>query len=317
MSVLENAKIELLDRLANNTLQDTDDLTAYIQYACRLMSLGDHSKIDDFAFLFAKEQFAGKISDIIKERCKQGWFEIANYPGEDLALSLIDAQDFYLFERQFGKDYPEIKPYFRKWWDDCEDVGIDEECAEFLEKFLETFPIPEEERLPVINTPITEREWALLDFAYRNVELPLIELTLQPSQWTKKQNNLYDSVSEKLIKRPTLLLATGDGKPADSLKKIMQTDSTVKIKDRKLYIETQLDDAWQFHISIEDESNEPIAIDRVRIGNIPAFQDEKNSSVWNFRLKIFDDNKRKQLLEQSIFVQLSNGYRFKCSLPFI
>ncbi|MDR0611104.1 MAG: hypothetical protein LBG58_13410 [Planctomycetaceae bacterium] len=169
MSILERAKVELLDRLTNNPLQDADDLTAYIQYACRLASLGDRSKIDEFPALFAKEPFAGKVSDILKKRCKQGWFEIENYSGDDLALSIIDTQDFYLFEQEFGKNYYELKPYFTKWFQDVDDIEIDEECGELLESFLKVFPIPEEKCLPVIAVPITTREWQLLHFFYKNV----------------------------------------------------------------------------------------------------------------------------------------------------
>lgn len=316
MSILENAKIELLDRLANNPLQEDDDLTAYIQYACRLASLGDPSRIDEFSSLFAKEQFTGKIADIIKERCQQGWFEIENYPGEELALSLIDAQDFYLFERRFGKDYPDLKPYFTKWREDCEYVEIDDECAEFLEAFLEKFPIPEEERLPVIDTPITEREWMLLDFATKDIELPMIEFTLQPPKTVQTNKNLYHPETKKFLTKPTLLQVADDGTPGQSLKAMMQTNGTVKVKDKRFFIETQLDDAWQFHLSIENEDRTPITVERVRIGNIPAFQDNKNPTVWNFSLQMFDDKRRYKILEQPIFVQLSNGYRIKCFIPF-
>jgi hypothetical protein len=172
MSVLEKAKTELLDRLAKNPIEDDDDLMDYVQYACRLASLGDLSKIEEFPALFAREQFAGRIEEILKLRCREGWSDIYNYPGIELALSLIDAQDFYLFDLRFGQDYPKLKPYFTKWWQDCDNAEIDEECKEFLEKFVKVFPIPEEERLPVIDTPISDREWMLLEFATQHIPIP-------------------------------------------------------------------------------------------------------------------------------------------------
>ncbi|MDR0609240.1 MAG: hypothetical protein LBG58_03960 [Planctomycetaceae bacterium] len=317
MSILENAKFELLDRLANNPLQDADDLTAYIQYACRLASLGDQSKIDDFPSLFAKEQFAGRIFDIIKERCEQGWFEIENYPGEDLALSLIDTQDFYLFVQRFGKDYPKLNPYFRKWFQDAEDVEINDECAEFLEAFLEKFPIPEEERLPVINTPITEREYALLAFAYKDIELPIIELQLQPSKLVSRQmlEKLYDPTAAKFLERPALLLSADDGKPIKKLQAMMQTEGTVKVKDKELFVEMSLNDVWQLDIEIKSD----IPVERVRLGKMPAFQNPNPNmeNRWNINLKMFADNIRCEFLEQPLFIQMSNGYRIKCFLSFL
>jgi hypothetical protein len=165
---------ELQNRLAKNPLKEADDLTAFIQYASRLAALGDDSKMKEFPALFVKEPFAGNVTDILKQRCEEGWWDVSEYTGKYLALSLIDAQDFKCFMRRFGEQFSEINHYFLKWWQDCEDAAIDDECAEFLEAFLEKFPIPEEERLPVINTPITEREYALLEFAYKNVKIPVI-----------------------------------------------------------------------------------------------------------------------------------------------
>jgi hypothetical protein len=66
-----------------------------------------------------------------------------------------------------------------KWRNDADDIGIDEECKEFLETFVKKFPIPEEERLATVNTPITEREYMLLEFAYRNVKTPTYEVQLK------------------------------------------------------------------------------------------------------------------------------------------
>ena len=159
---------ELHIRLFNNFLADEEDLSAYIQYASRLAALGDDSGLKELPQIFAKEHYAGRVSDIIKERCKKGWEDVANYGGEYLALAIIDANDFYCFMRRFGDGFPRLKPKFRRWWDDCNEVDIDDECAEMLEAFVEVFPLPEEDRLAVVDTPVTVREYAFLDFARRS-----------------------------------------------------------------------------------------------------------------------------------------------------
>ncbi|MDR2439410.1 MAG: hypothetical protein LBE12_08590 [Planctomycetaceae bacterium] len=311
-----NSVQELLNRLAKNPLQEDGDLTAYIQYASRIAALGDDTKIKELPVLFAKEPFAGNVIKILKQRCEEGWWDVSEYTGKYLALSLIDAQDFYCFERRFGRDFPELEPYFTKWRQDCEDVEIDDECAVFLKAFIEKFPIPEEERLPVIDTPITEREWMLLEFANQYVELPIVDLKLQPPENGQKNKDWYDFETKKYLKSPVLLQAADDGYPGQLLKAWMQNNGTVEIKDKRFFIETQLDDVWQLHFSIKNEDHTPTAVERVRIGNIPAFQDNKNPAIWNFNLQMFDDNHRRQILEQPIFVQLRNGYRIKCIPPF-
>ncbi|MDR2761931.1 MAG: hypothetical protein LBB88_04970, partial [Planctomycetaceae bacterium] len=179
------------------------------------------------------------------------------------------------------------------------------------------FPIPEEERLPVIDTPITEREWMLLEFATKNVKIPIVEVILQPHETVRKDKFLYDITTQKLLTSPTLLQVADDGKSGSgSLLKMMQTESNVKINNIKFHIETRLDNKWQLNFLIENKDTLPVIIERVRIGSIPAFQSKKNHDLWNFNLQMFNIDYRKQILEQPIFVQLSNGYQIKCVLPF-
>ncbi|MDR2643471.1 MAG: hypothetical protein LBC74_11830 [Planctomycetaceae bacterium] len=312
MSILDNAKIELLDRLENNPLQDADDLTAYIQYACRLASLGDQSKIDELPSLLTKKQFVGKISDIIKERCEQGWFEMANYPSEDLAISLIDAQDFYLFEQRFGKDYPDLKPYFTKWFQDAEEVEIDDECAEFLEAFLAKFPIPEEERLPVINTPITEREYALLEFAYRNVKLPVYNCTwkINNNYTVNARRLVYNPQAKTKIEFPIFQAADDSGKLHRQQKEFLDSPNN-EFKTPQggtLYISrTVLNDYGDLRIRIQDENDNSPAVNRVRLGHIPAIRDDNQPTDWIIKLKHLP-NKIHLLKELPIVIRFTQGY---------
>jgi hypothetical protein len=163
-----------------------------------------------------------------------------------------------------------------------------------------------------IYEPLNDFEFCLLEYIYQDVKLPVIELPLQPSRWTRKNKNLYDTVNEKFITRPTLLLSADDGKPSESFKAIMQTNGDVNVKDKSFSIETQLDDAWQLNFEIKSD----IPVERVRLGKVPAFQDANNAIRWKVILKMFADNIRREFLEDSLFIQLSNGYRIKCFLPF-
>lgn len=161
---------ELHDRLINNPLADADDLMAYVQYASRLAALGDDSEIAKLPAIFERSPFAGNVADILKTRCKRGAWEAIEYSGETLALSLIDAQDFYCFQLRFGESFPSVKPLFDYWWEAAEHAELDEEAAGMLRDFLDVYPISVEEQLPIIETPITEFEYALLDQLFEGVK---------------------------------------------------------------------------------------------------------------------------------------------------
>ncbi|MDR2168669.1 MAG: hypothetical protein LBP59_00825 [Planctomycetaceae bacterium] len=167
------------------------------------------------------------------------------------------------------------------------------------------------------NEILTDSELTLLEYIYQDVELPVFEITLQPHETVRKQQNLYDAATQKFLTKPTSLLVADDGRPDQSLKSITQTDSALKLDDKKIIIKTQLDDAWQLRLCIVNEDNTPFNIERVRIGNVPAFQDNNNPAIWNFNLQFMDNYCRRNFLEQPIFVHLNNGYQIKCMPPFI
>jgi hypothetical protein len=162
--------------------------------------------------------------------------------------------------------------------------------------------------------PLTDEELTLLEYVYQDVELPVIELQLQPPKQALRRmmEKLYDATTAKFLKRPTLLLSANDGMPSDKLKAMMQTEGTVKVKDKEFFVEMQLDDVWQLNLEIKCD----IPVERVRLGKIPAFQNPDTENQWNVRLKMFADHLRREYLEQPLFIQLSNGYRVKCFLPF-
>jgi hypothetical protein len=170
-----DANQELLGRLSENKLKNTDDLMAFIQNASRLAALGDNTEAERLNEIFARPEFAGNLPETLKIRCEQGIWEVEEYFGKELAFSLIDAQDFYCFSRRFPDILQrkvkiplgcmaELRHWFEVWFDACESAELDEDAAEILCDFLTVYPIPEEERLPIVNTPITENEYKLLAY---------------------------------------------------------------------------------------------------------------------------------------------------------
>ena len=330
-----DAKQELRDRLSENLLEDADDLMEFVQDSSRLAALGDDSGINRLPELFSRPAFAGNLLNIFDNRCKQGIWDAEEYSGEELALSLIEAQDFYCFQQRF-KPLLETLIYapeiggtrtamhtFEAWWEACEDAELDEDAAEMIRDFLKVFPIPEEERLPVINTPTTDWEYALLDAVYAGVELPLIPLILRPlSLKDAARARLYDEENEKFTKRSTTFLAAADddGKPSKTQKLFAETIGKIESKKagfaHAICVQKQLDDDWNIRIFITDENEQAIPVDRVRIASVPAFRDESDTTCWNCLLKPFSRDMQNKLLESPITIQLTNGYKVECSQSF-
>ena len=109
-----------------------------------------------------------------------------------------------------------------------------------------------------------------------------------------------------------MLAAAVADKPSDSLKAMFQTDGKVIIKGTTLSVETQLDDAWKLNLEIKGD----IPVERIRLGKIPAFQNAKKAERWAVCLEMFNGDACREFLEQPLFIQLSNGYKVKCFLPF-
>ncbi|MGL6193259.1 MAG: hypothetical protein ACRC2T_00385 [Thermoguttaceae bacterium] len=197
---------ELRERIAGNQLEDADDLLSMVQISGRLAALGDDNPLKKLPSVFNHVKFRGKITEIFVQRCKEGIWDVQERLGEPLAFALIDAQDFSCFWRRTQDILPkELAPYFEAWWDACETTTLDEETAEILREFLIMYPLPEEERLPVVNTPITEYEYKLLDKHYDNVKIPMISL-----RWHQRCDKL------------TEIANYGDESPSNRMKQLVR-----------------------------------------------------------------------------------------------
>jgi hypothetical protein len=317
---------ELRNRLANNPLADTNDTLNYWQYAARLATLGDDNILQKIMSDISADSVQ-KWSDALKKRCIRGINEVMEYEGEELALSIIDANDFYCFEKRSNNLFAELQPYFAEWQDVCEHAQLNDEAADLLRGFIAVFNIPEDDRLPVIDKPLSETEYALLQHIYKDVRLPIVKLQLHPRSSTKflAQKGLYDTATEKYTASPSLLWAADDGSLSDDLMMLIATEGEInatnvgftrKIVKGQINILQQLDERWNLNIYIYDDEGEAIPVDSVRIADVPALQDENEATHWLCSLNIFSPEKRTELLESSVIFQLTNGYKLECQIPF-
>jgi hypothetical protein len=319
-----DAKSELRDRISTNLLEDANDLMAFIQDASRLAALGDDSAVTQLPDIFRRPEFADNLAESLKDRCEQGKYEAWEYEGEQLALSLIEAQDFYCFHRRFapfleqtlvtaisGVKLP-VRIWFDKWWEVCEVSRLNEDAVQMIKNFRKVFPIPEEECLPVISTPIAEWQYALLDYLYKDVELPVLNARWNNGDiWFQPRGKVDETPVAATQTIP--VAACDDGAPSDTLKRLVQsTTGNIAIPLGTFSIERVLDDHWTLHVSVTDVSSEPVPVDNIRISYIPAFRDAAKATHWNINLKQFSLAKREKLLNEQLVVQMADGTKIKC-----
>ena len=307
---------ELCRWLADNPLEDTDDLLEFIQYSARLAALGEKEYLQKLLPLLERSLFSERLPEILKVRCEQGIWETEEYSGEELALSLIDAQDFYCFQKIFGSWlFYAVNPWFGDWWEACERADLDEAAAQMLRDFRHIYPIPADWLLPVIETPITQTEYAFLNTAYANVKLPVLEMVWEETFPLKLGTHSFIA-NQKAVERtrlPAQLLALDDGKPSEALKKMVQLHGSWETPLGMMVVDQRLNDAWEFQIFIQDENYNSLPIERVRIGEVPAIRDRVCPVYWYFDLTPFDIPTRNRLLTEPLLIHSTAGFIVKCS----
>ncbi|MDR1384422.1 MAG: hypothetical protein LBJ67_11370 [Planctomycetaceae bacterium] len=317
---------ELLSRLNENQLEDTDDLNAYIQYASRLAALGNDTEINKLPDIFNKPPFAGNIPEILKTRCEQGIWEVMEYSGDGLALSLIDAQDFHCFFQRFEQEYGNIpvtiplgtaplRIFFNEWQEVCENAELDEDAAEMLQNFLQVYPIPENERLPVVNTPITQWEYGMLHALRSKKKFPCYEL-----HWNLKLKPSMRADWQKAGKTGTPKLAwcaaATDNKPSETQINLVGAFCEWQPLNKTIKIERTLYENWDLLLRFSYDNKTAPAIDRVRLEYVPAFQDEKQPSDWIVSLAMFPYCEQIRLLDECpVIVHFTQGFDAKIILP--
>ena len=154
-------------------------LANVLALSARMAALGDDSRLKIWPKYFrrlAETEPTVSLAEILSRRSRYGLWDIEEQLGEELALSLIDAQDFTLFYQRESAVLPkEARIWLQTWFAEAEIVSLDTEAADFLRGWLRTWPIPEEERLLPLVAPLSQKERSLLSA----VEPPLPEIPVE------------------------------------------------------------------------------------------------------------------------------------------
>jgi hypothetical protein len=140
-------------------IEDERDLLTFIGWSARLAALpnGDDHLLKQWPALVARErQNKIDLSTALRNRCKEGLWDLQYAIGEDLGLAMIAAQDFYCFWKR-DKNLLEgaVSSDLEAWFAEAEETLQDEETADTLRTFIERFPLLPEFRLSAVDTPVS------------------------------------------------------------------------------------------------------------------------------------------------------------------
>lgn len=163
----QNLRERIEEMAPNGKPESATAFANALALAARLAEFGDTETRKSVLGYYKNLKEAGiddSFDEILTRRCRRGLYALSEQLGEELALSLIDAQDFSLFyDRDADLLQPKTGDFFRTWFAETELVELDGEAAAFLRDWLETWPIPEEKRLIPLVAPMSEAEKTLLD----------------------------------------------------------------------------------------------------------------------------------------------------------
>jgi len=293
-------------------LREPDDLLRLIPLAARLAALTENEQgtVRDDSQLSRWRQFAGEckadLARLLAERTQEGVWDLQYAIGEDLALAVIDAQDFYCFyELEKGLLTPAAQASLETWFQEAEEAPLDEESVESLHVFIERFPIPEKYRLGVVHAPVSTFMRAVLA---TDVEpLPIV-----PAVWVRPAWMAPETAEVELAE----LLLCSTPQPTDKEKEAMHREATAEDVPGigKVRITRRLDDDWSVVIDVEtEEENIPPPVRFVRMGLLPAIPSAPDRyDQWVVKgLKHTASAERPRAMCQPVVISFRHGVRVK------
>ncbi len=289
--MLEAAMNKLRARLDSLNVATQADFVEYIAHAARLAALGDDSYLRGWPDLAKR---AGvDMEKLLQEQVRTGIVKLEQATGVLLGEAVLMAQDFRCFVAREREILPEsLRVAVTAWADAAERAPLDDDAAEHLRAFLREFPLPEEYRLPVVDTPLTEFEWSL---AAATASPP----TMEELQWPAVQvdSEQYEPVSYDALH------------PSDRLKRQFERlEVPFRLLDGTEFCLTrQLDDDWRVVFSVDFGEGGRRRVQSVRLGMLPGIPTD-DGDAWIVDLRPFEHMARVALLDETVGIRFQEGH---------
>ncbi|MDO5565458.1 MAG: hypothetical protein Q4G59_02295, partial [Planctomycetia bacterium] len=150
--------------------------------------------------------------------------------------------------------------------------------------------------LPVVESPLSQEEFQLLEACLANVNIPVVTCT-----WQKA------AVQTGKLEE---LAFFDDGEPTTNLKRRIESmNNRIETPAGLFVVHRQLNDNWELTIIIEDENGNSPAVQHVRLQAIGALRDRDDPCLWRINLKYLTQKNRVRLLAQeSLHISCVEGF---------
>ncbi|MCX5653932.1 MAG: hypothetical protein NTY65_04695, partial [Planctomycetota bacterium] len=224
----------------------------------------------------------------------EGDWELGEASGEDLGLSIIAAQDFACLLQLEGDLLPaDARASIEAWIEVAEEAPLDAGAVKLLETFLDCFPLPEEYRLGIVDSPLTQAERALVVRGLPSP--PVVEVTLRTAAAVM----------------PELQLAYAGAAPSSLISSFELTDEAVDAGPAGCFtLSRRLHEDWRVVVDLLALGGESAAARAMRLGTFPGSRGS-DEEPWVVNLSHAPIAERIAALGRPLFFQLRDGTRLR------
>lgn len=287
-------------------LKTDEDTIGFIPRAARLAALPGGDSKPFLRWPELAEKLRTPLPLLLRRRALEGMWDIDQALGENLAIAIVDSQDFTAFAALARELTPDAVGSLlthdalssvEAWKEEAEDAILDSEAVSFLVDWAEMFPIREDLRLRIVDAPFSAFEESLISRFTRPEALPLETYDIA---------ELFESADQA-----SRLKAADGSSPSRTLMQLMELDKEIDSGDHGLLIVTRrLDQEWLLRVTVEQVANggETIfPLNAVRYGHWPAKRRENGE--WAVDLRFIPSESRMPILRAPIWLVPEQGKR--------
>jgi hypothetical protein len=300
----QNPKIIELEAIVEKLpVEHEQDLLLLMPMGARLEAL-NHPRLASRWQQEAKRLEIGgeTLAKLLHDRCSEGIWDLNHTDGEMLGVAVLDAQDFALFARGpqgrivLDSNAPAavaLTRHFDAWFDRAQQTPLDDEAIDWIQRYVEVFPIPDDRKLLSVAYPLPNWAKQLMPAKPRQV----IE-----TQWPSR------SLPAELVEdHGDYAWAAADAGVAryfqESLRRM--NEEFVLPDGTRLVVTRQILPNWDMVVVVEGEAR----VHSVRFGfDIGVPDDPVEPSHWMIHVTPrLNKSDQDELLKLPLVIQLSGG----------
>lgn len=291
---------QLEQLLADQPPQSPETWITFLPRAARLDALGHPDQLA-VAIKFLTT-FAIDPLPLLKSRFLDAAWELEHWSGADLALTVIEAQDYHCLaaSKQAGVfDTNHFQSLWRSWSEEAEDCywRLDDEAADTLERFAASYPVPSDQLLAIVESPTSSTfRWIV---AATTPDLERINLHADHDRKVDDPKPL------------ALPMAASDGLVPDKLQRHFAEmhRGEGSVDGQRFSIRSYLDDDWMVKVSIRFDDDWRERITAVHFGprSLSITDTHDDEQTWSTNIKSLGN--RTRIIDHRIGLTLASGKR--------